>query len=372
MRREDYLFSEGDTSASLDRHAQEVEEKIKTLTDEAIRQRSESDVAADLVNDELVRPLVLNEQSVEKHVDEVQIEAPADRYFQSGPGRRLTQGYKFTCEYFFSGDAVLWKLRPKQWSSVLPRAMVHAEHGGRDGKLIVTTTAPGNPQPEDLLAGIESELRTIRQYIEWQTPQVNEFNKRLEQRIRAAVTKRFSQLESAKGLASALGAVIKSESKSPYPSTVPSRSSTPQASRANAKKPHDVFISHASEDKEAIVRPLANALRAKGVEVWLDETELSLGDSLRRTIDRGLSASRFGLVVLSPRFFEKSWPQYELDGLVTREMQGQKVILPVWHEVSYHDVATYSPTLADKLAADTSKHSVDEIADQVTRALKKL
>ena len=31
---------------------------------------------------------------------------------------------------------------------------------------------------------------------------------------------------------------------------------------------HDVFISHASEDKEEIVRPLANALVREGLDVW--------------------------------------------------------------------------------------------------------
>ena len=67
-------------------------------------------------------------------------------------------------------------------------------------------------------------------------------------------------------------------------------------------KEYDVFISHASEDKEAVVRPLANALRQKGVRVWYDEFELKIGDSLRRKIDQGLSKSRFGIVVISRSF----------------------------------------------------------------------
>lgn len=60
---------------------------------------------------------------------------------------------------------------------------------------------------------------------------------------------------------------------------------------------------HASEDKAALARPLAERLRAEHVEVWYDEFSLSVGDSLRRSIDRGLSQSRFGIVVLSPSFF---------------------------------------------------------------------
>lgn len=90
---------------------------------------------------------------------------------------------------------------------------------------------------------------------------------------------------------------------------------------------YDVFICHASEDKDDLARPLANALKDLHVEVWFDEFSLKVGDSLRRSIDRGLARSRFAVVVLSPAFFRKNWPQRELDGLVAREMDnGESVI----------------------------------------------
>ena len=94
-------------------------------------------------------------------------------------------------------------------------------------------------------------------------------------------------------------------------------------------KYYDVFISHATEDKDEVARPLANALTAEGLQVWYDEFELRIGDSIRRKIDSGLARSRFGVVIISPFFFAKNWPQYELDGLVTREMTGQQEILPL-------------------------------------------
>jgi hypothetical protein len=127
----------------------------------------------------------------------------------------------------------------------------------------------------------------------------------------------------------------------------------------------DVFISHAAEDKENLVRPLALALQGRGIRVWYDEFELKLGDSLRRKIDAGLSQSRFGVVVLSPDFFAKNWPQYELDGLVTREMTGHQVILPLWHKLSKNEVIERSPSLADKVAINTSDFTVEEIADEI-------
>lgn len=92
---------------------------------------------------------------------------------------------------------------------------------------------------------------------------------------------------------------------------------------------YDAFISHASEDKASLVRPLARALRKMGFHIWFDEFELKVGDSLRQSIDKGLVNSRYGIVVLSKAFFAKNWPEYELNALTAREIEGRKVILPV-------------------------------------------
>lgn len=132
---------------------------------------------------------------------------------------------------------------------------------------------------------------------------------------------------------------------------------------------HHAFISHASEDKDELVRPLANKLVQVGFDIWYDEHQLSVGDSLRRSIDRGLAGARFGIVVLSPNFFAKNWPQYELDGLVAREIEGNKVILPLWHKVSKTEVLRYSPSLADKVALSTATHTLDELVEQLVPVL---
>lgn len=127
----------------------------------------------------------------------------------------------------------------------------------------------------------------------------------------------------------------------------------------------DVFLSHASEDKSAVAIPLAQALQDRGITVWLDKAELKIGDSLRRRIDRGLRSSRFAAVVLSEAYFTKGWTQYELDGIVTLGVGGQQDLLPIWHELTHAQVAAHSPSLADKLARNTSDVSIDEIADEI-------
>ncbi len=138
-----------------------------------------------------------------------------------------------------------------------------------------------------------------------------------------------------------------------------------------AAKTYDVFISHASEDKDDLARPLAHALQEAGLDVWYDEFELRIGDSLRRKIDRGLANSRFGVVVLSESFFKKGWPNYELDGLVTKGVAGEQVLLPIWHNISKAQVMAFSPSLADKLGRSTSTHTVQEIAVEISEVIGK-
>ena len=100
-------------------------------------------------------------------------------------------------------------------------------------------------------------------------------------------------------------------------------------------KQYDFFISHASEDKDDIVRDLAEALRNNG------------------------------FVIISPSFVKKNWTEYELNGMVAREMNGHKVILPIWHKITKDEVLRFSPSLADKLALNTSIHTIDDIVENL-------
>jgi hypothetical protein len=132
----------------------------------------------------------------------------------------------------------------------------------------------------------------------------------------------------------------------------------------------DLFLSHASEDKESLVRPLAQALTRLGVRVWFDEATVMLGDSLVGAIDQGLVNSRYGALVLSPDFLCKPWPDYERRGLTAREVGDDKVVLPLWHGVSRDDVLAFSPPLADKYALRTDGKSIMRIALELTEVIR--
>ncbi len=124
----------------------------------------------------------------------------------------------------------------------------------------------------------------------------------------------------------------------------------------------DAFVSHAWEDKETFVRPLVESLGRLGVSLWYDEVSLKLGDSLSGSIDRGIAKSRNGIVVVSPAFLQKKWPEAELHALITRRIGDKLKLLPIWHNVGSAEVAAISPLLADLVALQTAGRTAQDVA----------
>lgn len=148
-----------------------------------------------------------------------------------------------------------------------------------------------------------------------------------------------------------------------------SRQLKKQAYSSKGAYDYDVFLCHAHEDKTNFVRSLADALKAAGYRVWYDEFTLEWGDRLRRSIDEGLRSSRFGIVVLSPHFFKKRWPQKELDGLTALELDdGRKRILPVWHNLDASVIQHYAPTLADVIGIP-SEEGIESMVAQLSELM---
>lgn len=132
----------------------------------------------------------------------------------------------------------------------------------------------------------------------------------------------------------------------------------------------DVFISHASEDKDDIARPLAEALQARGVSVWFDELNVAWGQPIHRAIETGIANATYGLVIISPTFMVKQWTQAELDALYGRQMgrpDDHGLILPLWHRVTTDDVQQNLPMIAALKALNTAVLSVEQIADEVAK-----
>ena len=125
----------------------------------------------------------------------------------------------------------------------------------------------------------------------------------------------------------------------------------------------DVFICHASEDKEDIAIPLAQALESEGFTVWIDKAQIKLGDRLLDKIEEGLRSCRVAAVILSPHFFQKHWTKIELAALATlQEVRGRKVILPIWYNIDKEGIAEHSLMLASLLGVST-KDGVPSVAN---------
>ena len=132
---------------------------------------------------------------------------------------------------------------------------------------------------------------------------------------------------------------------------------------------YDVFISHAFEDKEEFVDELVEELKKLNLKIWYDTDKLHWGDSMRDRIDKGLSKSKYGIVVLSPNYIaeHKYWTKAELNGLFQVETINGKTILPIWHNLTKKQVVEYSPIIADKKALTTALMTPKEIAVELKK-----
>ena len=150
-----------------------------------------------------------------------------------------------------------------------------------------------------------------------------------------------------------------------------SMTTTPDGSVGQAP---DAFISHSSQDKRLFVRPLIECLEEYGARVWYDEYSISVGDSLSAAIDKGLTAARMGVVVISPSFIDTAkksgWTHYELRGIVSNSIgaSGRRIV-PVWLDVSLEDVRSWSPSMADLMAIDAGSKSVEEVGLEIMRVI---
>ena len=145
------------------------------------------------------------------------------------------------------------------------------------------------------------------------------------------------------------------------------RRAGPLAQHGDAMK-WDLFISHASEDKSALVDWLALALKNDGYRVWYDKFSLEPGDSLRRSIDEGMAESAVGCVVLSQNYFRKEWAKRELDALIGQQISGGKLVIPIWLNVTVADVALFSPLLAGTVAIIAAQ-GFDHVLSELKRKI---
>jgi len=356
------LFSRVAIFDVLEHQQQALKTEVNQLDSSTIEHVTEQELVRDLAAKYKSEMPALEEDKAYTSYREVEVDVSQDpmRMIWDRSQPFYIKGTEITIGVPFKGDPDLFQIRPTTSTLNPPGGEVH----GNEIHLTYTRT-------DDNAAAVRSEyeraLRDIKQHLGWLESSVADFNSKIGQQVQGLISQRKQKLAAAAGMVAAIGLPLKQ--KESQADAKPQLATKSLSKSISSPKKWDVFISHASEDKDQLVRPLALALRKKGVSVWYDEFSLKMGDSLRGSIDYGLANSRYGVVVLSKNFFAKHWPVQELNGLATREVNGKKVILPIWHRVSFEEVRDFSPMLADKLAS-TSDTGLDKLVQDIIGALE--
>ena len=135
---------------------------------------------------------------------------------------------------------------------------------------------------------------------------------------------------------------------------------------------YDVFLSHASKDKLTYVEELKQTLDILGVQVFYDKDTIEWGDAWKQKIYEGLEKSEFAIMVISENFFDREWTELELKELLERQNEeGQKLILPILHNITPEQLKAKYPIVADIQAIESKNNSYEKIALLFARQLIK-
>lgn len=268
------------------------------------------------------------------------------------------------------------KFRPSTFS--LSWSPEHAVWSRDNVRLLIDIKGYGFKHDDPKIkSDVDFQKSRVYEFVNWIGADIRKENETLQNIIRRLIGERKQRAEGDKGRVSTLSSLL----------GIPEETSTPQAvnvshqiakvvpeSNGIMKKTvisgeYDVFISYASEDRQ-FANKLAESFRKEKIKTWFDGFEVKWGDDLRNTIDKGLSACRYGVVVFSRSYLSKKrWTEYELNGLFAKE-KDKKVVLPVWHEIDREDVVSYSPQLADRVAkkSDQIQEIVSELKELLGRS----
>lgn len=133
-----------------------------------------------------------------------------------------------------------------------------------------------------------------------------------------------------------------------------------------AAKPdlRDCFLCHAWDDRQGAAKQLHDLLEAAGVKVWFSEKDLGLGVPMMRAIDKGLAASKIGLVLVTPALLARLPKEGVADKELSALLQGNRLV-PIVHGTTYAALRDVSPMLASRSGLDTSEDTMTVIATKI-------
>ena len=126
----------------------------------------------------------------------------------------------------------------------------------------------------------------------------------------------------------------------------------------------DVFLCHAWGDRQGAAKELRELLVAAGVKVWFSENDLPLGVPMMRAIDKGLEASRIGLVLVTPALLERL-PQESVADKELSTLLAGNLLVPIIHNTTYEALRNVSPMLASRSGLSTAEDSMAVVATKI-------
>lgn len=285
-------------------------------------------------------PVLGRNKITEFEPGEIKLQVPQNSQhgFFAGSGPHFVDATAFRIRIPFAGDRDLFRYSTTGFGNLIEGEVV-------DDAVVLTHVAK-DPDVDAVKREFNSRIDRIEQTLQHSREQVSQWNSSLTNQVKPVIERRMENIQRNQSMS--LGYQREEPESAPTASTA----AGPVAKHTK----FDVFLSHASEDKDTIARPLYEALQSAGVTVWFDEAVLRLGDNLRRKVGDGLARCNYGIITISPSFLSKEWPQRELDGLAAREVaDGKTILLPIWHEIDKAGIVKRSPTLADRLAAKSTE-----------------
>lgn len=216
-RDQHILFYEGDLDTTLRAQLAQVRDRVDAIPKDQFLATPEQAVAEHILSLMEVVPLVLHEDAMvmEQQESKIDVSGWRDRNPFGDAGPIYVAGVQITVSIPFTGDAVLWKLRPNQWQTVLPRGLVRAPGGDGVGHLDVVFSKPSDEPAESFKRDLDEHLRSVRFYVDSQRRQVEQHNAGLPNTIRQMVQQRRARLQVQDGIAQVLNIPLKPRQGAP-------------------------------------------------------------------------------------------------------------------------------------------------------------
>ena len=251
--RADLLFFEGDLRTTLEAHCAIIDQKVNAIPKARFLNTDDDKIVEHIISEMEVQPIELHKEAKVMEQQETQVDVSHRmEYAVFSNGRPIkAPGLRVTVSIPFTGDPMLWKLKPNRWQTTFPRGEVRQPGTDGIGYLDITIEQPSNTAPETYKNILDSNLRSVRFYLEAQKEQIDQKSKELPGNVREAVTRRRERLKAHAGVIQALNIPLKKRDGAPDISRIPIKRKLVRPLPPAPHRPAEPGIS--SEDYEHIL-----------------------------------------------------------------------------------------------------------------------